>query len=220
MFAQAMARGLSQLGSGHEGGFSLGENVGGQSEAGGARGAAAYAREKRRFETCPEEAYESVRAAIRRSLGTEPAAPTAFPRMIGEIPWRTFNTMKKIAYLLLHMMDAFERGDLPRAKGLCAQGLRWLSLSVEQSRDPAMAWRLTFLPDPLAMVHPTAVTEGIDLNNSLHDPQQITATIGMARDMELLSKRIRTDPPPKYGEDKPKGKKGSDGKGGKPNKGD
>ncbi len=71
------------------------------------------------------------------------------------------------------------------------QAIRWVVLDLENPRDALTAWRLTFLPDPVPMQTPTRSTAGLDLNNTLLDASQLTATLGMSREMDLLSKRLK-----------------------------
>ena len=163
----------------------------GESDISGARGAVAYSREKRRFETQPEEAYADFRLKARRMMGRAPAAPTNFRHLVTELPFGSMNTRKRVALLLFTILDEIESENWSMAKGLLVQGLRWLVLDLENPRDGLTSWRLTFLPDPVPLVCPQKTSSQLDLNNSLLDPGQLTATLGMSRDMELLSKRLK-----------------------------
>jgi hypothetical protein len=88
--------------------------------------------------------------------------------------------------------DAMESGDLSLCRGRIAQTLRWLALSIDCPKDQLVAWRLTFLADPVPVVTPTrAGSGGFDLNASMLDPAQVTASLGMSRDMDLMSKAWR-----------------------------
>jgi hypothetical protein len=53
-----------------------------------------------------------------------------------------------------------------------------------------VAWRLNFLADPVPLSTPSRAAVVFDLNGSFMDPAQITATLGMTRDMDLLSRRL------------------------------
>ena len=114
-------------------------------------------------------------------LGRPDSAPTHFKSMMNEIAFGTYNTKKKIASCVLNILDAFDVGDLPRARGLTMQTLRWLILDLEAPKDPQMSWRLTYLPDPIPMVGPQRSSTLLDLNSSVLNPQQLTATMGLVR---------------------------------------
>lgn len=63
-------------------------------------------------------------------------------------------------------------------------------MGAQVPRDPLLAWRLTFLPDPVPMSQPRRSPGGLGLNSSILDSSQLTAVLGMARDMDLLSRRL------------------------------
>ena len=186
----------------------------GEPDISGARGAVAYSREKSRFEANPENAYTSFRNQARRMLGKTGSAPTTFKNLMTELPFGTMNNRKRVALVLLTVLDEMEDANYAAAKGLLSQAMRWIVLDLENPRDALTSWRLTFLPDPVPMVTPVRSPGGLDLNNSLLDAGQLTATLGMSRDMELLTKRLKgvkddaESPPP----NRPKAKKGG-GKG-------
>jgi len=163
----------------------------GETDVSGARGAVAYSREKSRFETHPEGAWLNFRDKARRMLGRHGSQPTNFKNLMTELPFGTMNNRKRMALVLLTAMDELESGNVPCAKGLLAQAMRWIILDLENPRDSLTSWRLTFLPDPVPMVTPARPSGGLDLNNSLLDAAQLTATMGMSRDMELLTKRLK-----------------------------
>jgi len=163
----------------------------GETDVSGARGAVAYSREKSRFENHPEGAWLNFRDKARRMLGRHGSQPTNFKNLMTELPFGTMNNRKRMALVLLTAMDELESGNVPYAKGLLAQAMRWIILDLENPRDSLTSWRLTFLPDPVPMVTPTKPSGGLDLNNSLLDASQLTATMGMSRDMELLTKRLK-----------------------------
>ena len=102
------------------------------------------------------------------------------------MPWSTFLTKKRAGALLLHIADCLENSDVDSAAGLVSQGLRWLLLEVEALADPDLAWRVTFLGDPATVVRPVCAAGGLDLGGGLQDPTQITAVVGLAKDMEIL----------------------------------
>ena len=162
-----------------------------ESNMSGARGAESYAREKRKFDTMPDHSYHDGRNKVRHTLGCREGAPTQFGRMLNELTFGTFNTKKKAAAIFLAMLDAFDLEDVPKARGLAMQALRWLVLDLEAPRDPQMSWRLTFLPDPLAVICPTRSTSQMDLNSTILDISQLTATMGISRDMDLMNKRLK-----------------------------
>ena len=88
---------------------------------------------------------------------------------------------------LCAIADAFDKNELDLARGRAMQTLRWLVLHLEVPRDPLVAWRLAFLPDPMNIICPVST---VDLNDTLLNPNQLTATLGLARDLELLTKRL------------------------------
>jgi len=189
---------------------------GNDTDVSGARGAVAYAREKSKFENNPQLAYQDFRNKARRILGRGGNQPTTFKHLMTELPFGTMNNRKRMALLLLTMLDEVEMGNWQMVQGLMVQAMRWIVLDLENPRDPLTSWRLTFQPDPIPMQCPVRTSQGMDLNSSLLDPAQLTSTLGMARDMELLSKRLKgakeeegVRPNPKGG--KGGGKKDKDG---------
>jgi len=181
----------------------------GDVDVSGARGAVAYAREKSRFENNPLSAYNDFRTKARRILGRGGSQPTTFKHLMTELPFGQMNNRKRISLLLLTMLDEVEAGNIDMVKGLLVQAMRWIILDLENPRDPLTSWRLTFQPDPIPMQTPVRSAAGLDLNNSLLDPSQLTSTLGMSRDMELLSKRLKgqkeEEPAPRVKKGKGKG---------------
>ena len=188
-----------------------------ESNMSGARGAESYAREKRKFDMSPDDSYNDGRNKVRHTLGCREGAPTQFARMLNELTFGTFNTKKKSAAIFLAILDAFDLEDVPKARGLAMQALRWLVLDLEAPRDPQMSWRLTFLPDPLSVICPTRASSQLDLNSTILDIGQLTATMGISRDMDLMNKRLKgINPDEERTVHKPKGegtKGGGRGKG-------
>jgi len=188
----------------------------GEPDISGARGAVAYSKEKSRFENNPEAAYGNFRDKARRILGRTGSQPTSFKNLMTELPFGTMNNRKRQALVMLTALDELECGNVGYAKGLLSQAMRWIILDLENPRDSLTSWRLTFLPDPVPLVTPARPSGGLDLNNSLLDAGQLTATLGMSRDMELLSKRLKgikdEDNPKGQGQGPPRAKKGG-GKG-------
>ena len=188
---------------------------GADTDVSGARGAVAYAREKTKFENNPLTAYNDFRVKARRLLGRGGSQPTTFKHLMSELPFGTMNNRKRMALLLLTMLDEMEAGNQAMVQGLMVQAMRWIILDLENPRDPLTSWRLTFQPDPIPMQCPVRSAGGLDLNSSLLDPAQLTSTLGMSRDMELLSKRLKgqkeEEPAPRV----PKSKKGDNKGGGK-----
>ena len=170
----------------------------GRTEVSGARGAAQYARLKASFERNPDESFHDTRRRARIQLASPPGAPTRFTALTTEMPFGSFATLKRVFYLFTHMMEAFEVDDLPRARGLTAQGMRWVALALDTSNDPLTGWRMTFLPDPIPLAMPARTSITLDLNSTILCPEQLTAILGLGRDLELLTKRmagIKTLPP-------------------------
>jgi len=192
----------------------------GDLDTSGARGAVAYAREKQKFENNPDQVFVDFRNKARRILGRHGSSPTAFSHLMTELPFGTMNNRKRMALVLLTVLDEMEMNNAAMARGLVVQALRWIILDLENPRDSLTSWRLTYLPDPVPLTGPTRASAGLDLNHSLLCPAQLTATLGMSRDMELLTKRIKGMKdedgvrPPKAGKDDkgPNAKKGG-GKG-------
>ena len=100
-----------------------------------------------------------------------------------------------MAQCLLAAMDAEEEKNYEMMRGILAQTMRWLVLDIENPKDALMSWRLTFQPDPVPMMSPTKVASQLDLNISLLDPAQLTSSLGMARDMDLIAKRLKGEAP-------------------------
>ena len=165
----------------------------------GARGAAAYAREKARFQANPDASFRDLQRRVRSIRGVADSAPTGFPALLQELPFESYNTLKRTACLLLHLAQAAESRDLELKRGLTAQGLRWIALALECPHDPLMAWRMTFLMDPTPLTHPRRTSTTLDLNSSILEPGQLTAVLGVARDLDLLSRRLGGPPPPTGG---------------------
>ena len=164
---------------------------GNDGDVSGARGAVAYAREKSKFENNPHQAYLDFRNKARRILGRGGSQPTTFKHLMTELPFGTMNNRKRMALLLLTMLDEVEQGNWHMVSGLMVHAMRCIVFDFENPRDPLTSWRLTFQPDPIPMQCPVRTSQGMDLNSSLLDPSQLTSTLGMARDMELLSKRLK-----------------------------
>ena len=141
---------------------------------------------------------------------------------MSELPFGTMNNRKRVALILLSVLDEMENDNLPMVRGLLVQAMRWIILDLENPKDALTSWRLTFLADPVPLVTPSRGNTPLDLNNTLLDPGQLTATLGMSRDMELLSKRLKgqQDDHPKPQKDNPKPQKDNDkdGKKGKKDK--
>lgn len=156
----------------------------------GARGAAAYAREKSRFQSNPDAAFRDLQRRVRAIRGVADNGPTGFPALLQELPFESYMTLKRTACLLLHLAQAGEQRDFELMRGLTAQGIRWIVTALECPHDPLMAWRMTFLMDPTPLTHPRRTSTNLDLNSSVLDPSQLTAVLGVARDLDLLSRRL------------------------------
>jgi hypothetical protein len=136
----------------------------------GARGAAAYAAQKKRFEAAPDRAWEDAKMKARELLARREGEPTRWAALVSELPWGSFNTAKRSFAAVAAIADAMESGDMSLCRGRIAQTLRWLALSIDCPKDHLFAWRLTFLADPVPVVTPTRVgTGGFDLNASMLD---------------------------------------------------
>jgi hypothetical protein len=167
----------------------LSDNNGGESS--GARGAEAYAREKRKFDEDPDHSYLDAKSRVRNMLDRGDSNLTGWIGLLKELPFGTYNTKKKVTCGLLHVLDAFDKNNLPLARGLTTQLLRWMVLDLEAPKDPALSWRMTFLADPVPLVCPQKTSSLLDINSSILNPSQLTAAMGMSRDLELLNKRLR-----------------------------
>ena len=78
------------------------------------------------------------------------------------------------------------------AKGRLVQAMRWILLHLEIGhRDSATPWKLTFLQDPTGLVHPAKGNSQLDLNASLLCTSQLTAIVGLSKDLELLQRRLQ-----------------------------
>jgi hypothetical protein len=161
------------------------------SDISGARGATAYARQKMIFEKTPEMCWSDGRARARDQLGRGADEPTRFPALIHEFAWGSFATAKRAFAAFAAIAESMDKEDWGRARGLTMQAMRWLVLSIESPKDPATAWRLTFLADPANLSCPSRGSQGIDLNATFLCPHQLTATIGLGRDLEMLNRRLQ-----------------------------
>jgi hypothetical protein len=199
------------------------------SDLSGARGALARAKEKSRIENDPAASFLDLQRRTRAMLQRAPGQPTGFAGLIGELPWGTLATAKRAFAALAQVADALDQGNLPLAHGRVAQGMRWLVMHLEvRQRDPCLAWRMMFTPDPVHIIHVNRQSSqlNLDINNSVLCPAQLTSVVGLSRDMELLSKRLHHgtwyeaqdgEKDPKEPKGKGKGKereKGKDKKGG------
>ena len=160
-----------------------------------------YQRERNKHLANPQGSLEDGVRRFRDLFGQGPHEPTRFNQLLGEVLWGMFNTAKRCYSVLAAVAAALESGNGGLARGTCMPGMRWLVLSVQAPKDPQLAWKLTFLQDPVPIVSPQKVGTGIDINNSVLDPSQLTAVIGLSKDLELLQKRLgmdsRTDDRPK-----------------------
>jgi hypothetical protein len=157
----------------------------------GARGATAYARQKIIFEKTPEICWSDGRTRARDQMGRGEHESTRFPALIHELAWGSFATATRAFAVFAAIAESMDKEDWGRARGLTMQAMRWLVLSIESPKDLATAWRLTFLADPASLSCPSRGSQGIDLNAMFLCPHQLTATIGLGRDLEILNRRLQ-----------------------------
>ncbi len=160
-------------------------------DASGAKGAVAYARQKKAFETAPSDAWTDFRSRARQQLARADGQPTRFQDLGSLLPWGSFNTARRAFFAFASIAEAIDTGDLALVQGRTAQAMRWLALSIETSQDPTVSWKLTFLPCPMSSTCPNRNPMSVlDLNSTILCPSQLTSVIGVTRDMELLQLRI------------------------------
>jgi len=171
----------------------------------GARGAAANEKEKHRFLKDPDAAFADTYARAREVCGAAgPNTQFRMPDLLPRLPCGTYNTTKRCLACLLEIMEYQATGQEELARGMTAQMLRWLSLSLF-APNPELAWRVTFLADPMGIVCQDRSKSMSIMENGLSDPRQITAVMGMTRDLDTVNKKFIGGG--KGGDGKGKGKK-------------
>jgi hypothetical protein len=157
----------------------------------GAKGAAAYEDEKLRAERHGTRRYQDLRRLLRLFLGVREGQAHRAVDAIPRLPCGTFVTLKRALYVLFELLDYEEAEDWARVKGLTAQAIRWLILQLFVPQRPDLAWRMTFLPDPL-MIQCVRASDSPDLiDGALQDPRQITACLGLAKDLQTILEKTR-----------------------------
>ena len=75
-----------------------------------------------------------------QELGSLPGQRTLYSKLLGELPFGTYATMKRAFSCFAHMAEAVEDNNTAALKGHLAQAMRWVALHVESPRDPLTAW--------------------------------------------------------------------------------
>jgi uncharacterized coiled-coil protein SlyX len=157
----------------------------------GAKGAAAYEDEKLRAQRHPDRRYADLRRLLRIFLGVREGQAHRAVDAIPRLPCGTFVTLKRALYVFFELLDFMEAEDWAQVKGLTAQAIRWLILQLFVPGRPDLAWRMTFLPDPL-MIQCIKTSDSPDLiDGALQDPRQITACLGLAKDLQTILEKTR-----------------------------
>jgi hypothetical protein len=186
--ASMIAGTLAALGNQPQQGLSMLEES--SSNAGGARGAAAYTQDKSMFDLNPDSMWLDVLTKTRLQLKRHPGQPTGFEDLITMMPFGIHITKKRAFQVFAEIANAIDMNDAKRIRGLTAQALRWLTLDLDSPKDPEMAWRMMYMKDPMSRVCPSREAVEIDFNSSILDPRQLTSVLGLSRDLELLQKRL------------------------------
>lgn len=137
-------------------------------------------------------------------MGIRAGAPYRLIDVLGRLPFKSFNTKKRASGIFAEIGECMLQGQDDIARGLVAQAMRWLALSLHLQDEDA-AWKLTMLPDPLST--PTAeLPRRPDLQNAgLQDVGQVTALCSLMKDEEALGLKVH----------KAGGGGGGDGEGGR-----
>ena len=161
---------------------------------GGARGAEKFAGERARFEREPWEAPLSLDAAGREACGVRAGQPHRLEDAVMQLPFGTHLSKKRAGFLFGLIGEALLQGDSRLAGGICAQAIRWLSLSLTLGQEED-AWRVTFVNDPSNIECPKAQNRPDLLSCNLQDIRQLTSLVGIIKDEESVKLRLMKSSP-------------------------
>ncbi len=83
--------------------------------------------------------------------GAQEGEPWRLPDVLRRLPFKSYATKKRAFRVMAEAAQLLLEGRVEDAKGMIAQGLRWLAFSLlVGDRQQADAFRLTFLADPVA----------------------------------------------------------------------
>ena len=161
---------------------------------GGARGAEKFAGERARFEREPWEALLSLDAAGREACGVRACQPHRLEDAVMQLPFGTHLSKKRAGFLFGLIGEALLQGDFRLAGGICAQAIRWLSLSLTLGQEED-AWRVTFVNDASNIECPKAQNRPDLLSCNLQDIRQPTSLVGIIKDEESVKLRLLKSSP-------------------------
>lgn len=156
----------------------------------GSRGLVAFEAWREGFKRNPGEALREVDDSAKVMLGVRPGAPYRLGDVLTRLPFKSFNTKRRAFGVLAEAAEALLQGKVELCKGIIAQGMRWLSLSLLILADEDASWKVTLLPDPIGLqcVEPPKKP---DLQHAgLQSVYQVTALCGLLKDEEALGLRV------------------------------
>jgi hypothetical protein len=158
----------------------------------GAKGAGRHEHEKNRYQKDPDRAFVDAYLRARGlTVGDDENKPFVATDSLTRLPCGSFATVKRALFLLLSIMEHQRRGRDAAARGLTAQGIRWLTASL-YTKSRELVWKFTYLSDPFALkcVEKGDVGVGGALENALLDPRQVTAVLGLFKDLDEITKKL------------------------------
>ena len=121
-------------------------------------------------------------------LGVFNNEPWRLDHLVPRLPFGTFLTLKRCFVLLCSIGESLRAGQGELALGSVAQGLRWIAMHLHCPSQPELAWGLTYLPDPKSTICIGREVSSDMLNESLQDPRQLTALLGLKKDRDSIRK--------------------------------
>ena len=152
----------------------------------GAKGAVAFARERNRFKNKPMGAWNDFESKAMEFIGILEGQPWRCKDLIPRLPFGSHVSLKRAFMVFCEVADALKSGKGELALGLLAQAMRWIAMALAMPQQPDLAWQLCFLPDPRGV----ACAENKDMDwiqEGLQDPRQLTAVIGLRKDMQSIN---------------------------------
>ena len=157
----------------------------------GAKGAAAYEDERLRATLHPMRRFNDLVRLIMIFLGVGLGQAWRASDALPKLPCGTFVTVKRCLLIFLELIDFCRKEEWEKVCGLVAQATRWLVLQLFVPSRPDLAWRMTFLTDPLP-IQCVRANESPDLiDGALQDPRQITAVLGLHKDLASVLEKTK-----------------------------
>lgn len=173
----------------------------------GSRGLAAFQTCEARWNKNPGRALVEVDASAKSICGYRKGGTWRLSGVLKHSPFQSFNIKKRSFVVLAEIGEALLQNQTPLAKGLVAQGLQWLALSLSLNGEDS-AWRIMLgVSDPVST--PTAPPpRRPDLQRcGLQDVHQVTALVSIIKDEVALGKSLEGAGRNRYRKSK-KGEKG------------